>query len=145
MSQNSRKVLNPMPNNFPLACVERVSNLRHVALIPFVLLLLSLNQNPHALVSIAIVRVRIHERELTHVAKLAKSVEPNVQHHCSEPVFLDPWTKIDPLVVVSTYPLRNPKNPSTKNQILGDFNPTYFYWENLDFAQISTQVLHPKL
>jgi len=40
---------------------------------------LSLDQNPQVLISTTIARVKIHERGLTHVAKLAGSTEPNVQ------------------------------------------------------------------
>jgi aminopeptidase C len=39
----------------------------------------SLDQNPQALVSTKIARVRIHERGLTHAMKLMGSTEPNVQ------------------------------------------------------------------
>ena len=40
---------------------------------------LSLDQNSQALVSATIARVRIHERQLVHVAKHMRSIEPNVQ------------------------------------------------------------------
>jgi hypothetical protein len=80
MSPNSWEALNPMSNNLPPVHAGRVSNSRPVALIPFVGLRLSLDQNPQALVSATIFGVRIHERGLTHVAKLVGSAELNVQH-----------------------------------------------------------------
>jgi hypothetical protein len=81
MSRNSQEALNPMPNNLPLSArVGRVSNSRPIALIPFVGLRLSLDQNLQVLVSATIIGVGIHERGLTHATKLAGSTELNVQH-----------------------------------------------------------------
>jgi hypothetical protein len=40
---------------------------------------LSLDLNPQELVSFTIIRVRIHERGLSHVMKLVGTTDPNVQ------------------------------------------------------------------
>jgi hypothetical protein len=65
--------------SLPQHVLGEFQNSRPVALIPFVGLRLSLDQNPQALVSVTNSRVRIHERGLIHVVKLIGSVEPNVQ------------------------------------------------------------------
>jgi hypothetical protein len=86
MSRNSREALNPMSNMYPnpsivhdLILVVRLLS-EGISLIPNVGLRFPLDQNPHALISATISRVRIHERGLIHFVKLVGSDEPNFQH-----------------------------------------------------------------
>jgi hypothetical protein len=105
MSRNSREALDSMCNNLPPTRARWVSNLRPITLgkhwtqcvtispqhVPgeyrtwdlslFVGIRLLLDQNAHALVSVTIPRVRIHEKGLTHVTKLTGSAKTNVQHY----------------------------------------------------------------